>query len=185
MNARPLSGTRVLAVVAPRDYRDEELTEPRRILEANGARVDISSSKPGTCTGMMGGRCEATVALSKVDPTAYDAVFVVGGGGSRTHLWENADLRRILRTLSERGRVTAAICLSGAVLAKAGLLEGKKATVWDEDDAIQALRDGGATYVERGPVVDGRVVTAYGPPEAAAFGNALVSQLERAHHMSV
>lgn len=173
MPSGPLTGVRVLVVVAPEDYRDEELLEPKRILEEVGATVDVASTKKGKAKGMKGGSVQATVALAEVDAKAYDAVLVVGGNGSAKFLWDDSSLRRILKIVAGQGKTVGAICLSGAVLAFAGLLNGRRATVWDDPKAIQALKDNGARYVPRGPIVDGNIVTGYGPEEAAAFGEAV------------
>jgi protease I len=64
------------------------------------------------------------------------------------------------------------------VLAKAGVLEGKKATVFSTPDSISALQRGGAILVDNNVVVDSRLVTANGPASAEEFGNALVNLLK-------
>jgi protease I len=73
------------------------------------------------------------------------------------------------------GRPVAAICLSPPVLARAGVLAGKRATTFPAERAIVELKRGGATYVEEPVVQDGIIVTANGPEAATAFGEALAS----------
>jgi protease I len=80
--------------------------------------------------------------------------------------------------------VLAAICWAPTILAKAGLLKGKKATVWVGPDAEYAkdtsevLGDFGAEYVGKGCVVDGKVVTADGPATAKEMAQEIVKLLE-------
>ncbi|MDD3574201.1 MAG: DJ-1/PfpI family protein, partial [Methanospirillum sp.] len=69
-----------------------------------------------------------------------------------------------------KGKIVSAICLSSVVLAKAGVLKGKLATVWNDDAAIELLREGGATYKPEPIVTDGKVITANGPLAAGGFG---------------
>ena len=171
--APSLAGKKVLFVVAPDGFRDEELLEPRKVLESAGASASVASTKAGSATGMLGGRIAATLLVRDAKPADWDAVVVVGGMGSPAHLWDHAPLHALLRDRAAAGKVVAAICLSGAVLGKAGVAKGKRATCWPDPAAIAALRAGGASYEESGVVADGKVITADGPPSARAFGEAV------------
>jgi protease I len=177
--SRDLEGRRVLAVIAPRDFRDEELFEPRAALEARGAAVAIASTAKGAATGMLGGHAEAGLAIADCAASDFDAVFVVGGMGSPRHLWDDRALHALLRDFYAQGKPVAAICLSGAVLANAGLLEGKRATVFCTDRSLAALRAGGATYVSEPIVQDGQILTAGGPHAAKLFARALGDRIAK------
>lgn len=83
---------------------------------------------------------------------------------------------QLVRDIHARGKLVAGICFSGAVLARAGVLAGKRATVFPSARAVVELRNGGAQYVTELLVTDGTVVTASGPEAALAFGRALVEQ---------
>lgn len=180
--AKPLEGKRVLFVIAPKDFRDEELAVPRKAVEEAGAKTTIASTKTGPCDGMLGARVEATASLDQVKALDYDAVVVVGGAGSPKHLWEHKNLHQVLRDTDASGKVVAGICLSGAALARAGVLKGRNATVWKSDPAIAALREGGATYRAKVLEVDagGRIITADGPTSAKMFAEKIVAALSGA-----
>ena len=45
---------KILMVVAPRDFRDVEYNEPRKIFEEAGAQVKVASIQTGTATGAEG-----------------------------------------------------------------------------------------------------------------------------------
>ncbi len=169
---------RVLMVIAPQDYRDEELNEPREVFRKEGWDVDVVSTKVCKATGMLGATEPVTKTLADITPASYDAVVVVGGMGSPAHLWSNTELYDILKTLDGQGKVVSAICLSGAVLAKAGLLKDKKATVWEMPESLEALKQGGAVYTGEPVTVDGHIVTANGPEAATDFGKAVVAQVK-------
>jgi len=165
-----LTGKKVLMVIAPEDFRDEELATPKAILEKDGATVTVASTRAGACSGMLGARVTPDTTLAAESAETYDAVVVVGGGGSPAHLWGNAALAQILRDAKTANKVIAGICLSGAALARAGVLAGKNATVWRTDESIAEMREGRAKLSDAPVVVDGRVVTANGPDAANDFG---------------
>ena len=74
--------SKVLMVIAPTMFRDEEYALPREILLKAGADVVTASTEPGVCTGKLGMKAEATIALANADPDDYDAILFVGGSGA-------------------------------------------------------------------------------------------------------
>ena len=174
---KDLAGKSVLAVIAPRQFRDEELFEPKSILEGRGAAVTVASTSTETAKGMLGGYAQPAKVIADCKVDDYDAVIVVGGMGSPQHLWQNTALHQLLREAYAKGKVVAGICLSGAVLANAGILEGKRATVYRTDQSLAALKAGGATYTGTPLEIDGKVITAEGPTVASRFGEAIAKAL--------
>ncbi|HVN65018.1 MAG TPA: DJ-1/PfpI family protein [Methanomicrobiales archaeon] len=168
---------KLLVVVAPERFRDEELLEPLAIFQEAGIGFDIASVRLGTCTGMLGGRCEAALDLARVDAGGYDGIVVIGGAGSPEFLWGHSRLLALVAEFAASKKLVAAICLSPVVLARAGVLSGKKATVFRTPDSVAEMRKGGADLRGEGVVVDGRFITANGPAAARPFGNAIVSAL--------
>ena len=164
-------------MIAPERFRDEELLEPKRALEQRGVAVTVASTRPGTATGMRGAKVAIDCTVWQVDEAQYDALAVVGGAGSPTHLWDSAPLLALVQAFHRAGKPVAAICLSGAVLARAGVIGGRRTTVYPSQRAILELKRGGSTYVAEPLVVDGPVITASGSKAAAAFGAALISHL--------
>jgi protease I len=170
---------KILVAIAPERYRDEELDEPLAIFREQGIGFDIVSTKKGVCSGMLGGKTEAVLTFSEAKPDAYDALVIVGGGGSKVHLWGNRDLAGLATAFVAGKKPVAAICLSPVVLARTGILNGRKATVFPSPDAVTELKKGGAIVVGLPVVTDGNVITANGPEAAAAFGRAVISALTR------
>ncbi len=170
---------RVLMVIAPRDFRDEELFDTRAGLERAGHTCVIASSAARTCSGTRGRRARATQAIDQVDTAEFDVVVFVGGPGAAVFFDDPAALE-IARTMHRQHKVVAAICIAPTVLARAGVLRGKRATAFESE--IGDLRAVGATYMGPGVVVDGSIVTASGPDRAVAFGKAIARLLQsRAH----
>jgi len=168
----------VLMIIAPDQFRDEELLVPRGLFIDQGWNVTTISTQTGDAKGMLGAIEPITNTVDTIDPKQYDAAIVVGGMGSIEYLWDNTTVHAIVKQLYDGGKTIGAICLSGAVLAKAGILNDKKATVWPDETAIQVLKESGATYTGTDVVVDNRVITANGPEAAKAFGEALIQSIQ-------
>ncbi len=169
---------RILMIIPPKDFRDEELMVPRKALKDKGWQVDTASTETGEAMGMLGARETVTLALADVTLDDYDALVVVGGMGSPEYLWQNDRLRRFVSLAYQQGKVVSAICLSGAVLGLAGILQGKKATVWETPESRAAIEENGGTFTDESVTVDGTIVTANGPDAAEAFGDALIKAIE-------
>jgi protease I len=169
---------RLLLAIAPERFRDEELEVPKRAFEEAGIGVDIASTAAGTCTGMLGGTAEATMTFDDVNPDDYDGIVVVGGSGSQEHLWECERLVALVRAFFEQGKVVAAICLAPVVLARAGILSGRQATVYPSPAAEQEMKRAGANILPIPVVADMQIVTANGPTAAAGFADTIITKLE-------
>lgn len=173
--ALQLSGKKVLFVVAPKDFRDEEYFEPKEMLSAAGAEVVTASLTLGELTGMMGRTTKSDVLLDKVNSADYAAVAFIGGGGAEVY-FNNATAHRIATGMAGMGKPVAAICIAPSTLAHAGLLKGKKATAFasEKDELIKA----GATYTSNLVEKDGQIITAIGPEAAKEFGSAIIAALQ-------
>jgi len=179
MTSKRLDGLKIVLVIAPDQYRDEELTIPQKAFLDEGAQVSVASTSLGEAKGMLGGTTQVDVLISNVLADDVDCAIVVGGMGSPEFLWENQSLHALLKNLNSQGKAIGAICLSSAVLARAGVLSGKKATVYSTPDSLKALQDGKATYVDSSVIQDGRIITADGPPAAQEFAETIIKELAK------
>jgi protease I len=170
---------KLLVVVAPERFRDEELFEPLSAFQKAGIPYDIASVKAGPCTGMLGGRCDATLDLSHVTASGYAGIVIIGGSGSPDFLWGHSRLHALVGEFAAAGGLLAAICLSPVVLARAGVLRGRKATVYRTPDSVAEMRKGGAVLRDDAVVMDGNLITANGPAAARRFGEEVVSALSK------
>src|SRR5262249_21786629 len=144
-----------------------------------GADVIVASTRAGEAKGMLGAKVNVDLIVSNLRAEEYDAAIVVGGMGSPEHLWDDRALHTLLKNMNAQGKVVAAICLSGAVLAKAGILNGKQATVWPMPESLKALKDGKANYVKSPVIQDGRIITADGPEAAHSFALTIIKELSK------
>ncbi|MEM3518192.1 MAG: DJ-1/PfpI family protein [Nitrososphaerales archaeon] len=168
---------KVLMIIAPKNFRDEELLEPKNILEKAGVEVKIASTMKGKAKGMLGASVDVETTVDEVNPADYDAVIIVGGSGSQTYLWDNKRVHEVVKEANNLGKIVSAICISPVVLARAGLLSGKKATVFRTNETINELKKAGAN-VSGAPVeVDGKIITGRGPEAAKEFGKKILESI--------
>ncbi|MBL8955096.1 MAG: DJ-1/PfpI family protein [Myxococcaceae bacterium] len=163
-----------LMVIAPQNFRDEELFEPMAALQGAGHQVTLASAEPGPCRGALGGRAHATLGLDGARARDFDAVVFVGGGGARVFFDDRRALR-LAREAHDAGKVVGAICIAPVILANAGVLAGSRATVFPTEGT--ALTHAGALLSFAEVMSDHDIVTANGPSAARAFGARLVELL--------
>ena len=193
-----ISGKKIVIILAFRDFRDVEYFVPKEILETAGAEIktasnsesaksadeggeeDLSSStKMGRAIGADGGEVEIDLLVKDLNPANFDAIVFIGGPGALEYL-ENRTAWRIANEAVEKNKVLAAICIAPEILAKAGVLKGKKATVWSsslDQEEIKALEEAGALYSNENVVIDGKIVTANGPMSAKKFAQEIIKLL--------
>lgn len=175
--------SKVLFILMPSKFRDEEFSTPYHLLKEMGCRVDVAGLQEGVAVGVNGFRFNPNVMLNNLadhDLDRYDAVVVPGGPGSAHSLWENQGVLHILQYFHEKGKIVATICLACVILAQAGLLKGKKATVFLTDETKRIFSENGVLLSEEGCVVlaDEKIVTAQGPNQAIQFGQAILSLMQ-------
>ena len=167
----------ILMIIAPENFRDEEYFEPKKVFEKAGFTVATASSVPGESKGSRGGTANAELSTHDIDPGKHAAVVLVGGNGAREY-FEDEDVHEILRRFHDQGKPTAAICISPNTLANAGLLEGKRATAWNDEEIVSNIKEHGGKYTGLAVTVDGFIVTANGPEAASEFAREIVELIK-------
>jgi len=179
MPEKNLTGKKIAIIVAFKDFRDEEYFVPRGILEEAGAEIKTASTKKGTAIGADGGEVEIDLLVSEINPADFDVIVFIGGPGALKYL-DNEDSYQLAKKTISQNKVLAAICISPVILAKAGVISGKKATVWSnplDKSAIKILENNGAIYQDESVVVDEKIITGNGPAAAEEFGETIIGVL--------
>lgn len=183
---KPAAGTRkevaskmgekkIVMVIAQNNFRDEELNQPKKILEDKGFDVKVASSSKETATGMLGTRVEPDLTLDEISVDDLDALIFIGGGGAREY-WNNNSALSLAKEADDSGKILGAICIAPVILANAGVLTGKKATVFStERDELESKE---VTCTGKEVERDGNIITSSGPEVATEFGNAIVEALQ-------
>jgi protease I len=172
---KDLAGKKVVMIIAPEDFRDEELIEPQNILTERGAEVKVASVSLETCKGMLGAQVRPDMVISDIIPEKWDAIILVGGSGASKY-WDDSTIHSILNEAVKQNKLVGAICIAPVTCANAGILKGKKATV--SESAASNLKDKGAEYTGASVQRDGKIITASGPPAAKEFGEAIAAALK-------
>lgn len=167
---------KVLMIIAFENFRDEELFTPKNILEKNGIKVDIASTKKGVAKGMLGAKVNVELTIDNVKENEYDGIIFVGGIGSEI-LFNNTYALNLAYKFYKNKKVVGAICLAPGILANSGILKGKKATCWSS--ASDILKKNGAIYTGNLVEVDGNILTGNGPEAAEKFGMEILKLLKK------
>ena len=166
---------KIVIIVAPKDYRDEEFEEPREIFDAKGFEVTIASKGVEIAKGALGGNTRVDIDVYDISVDNYDAFVFVGGSGAKIY-FEDRKIEILVRQAAEKGKVLGAICIAPTILGNAGVLMGKKVASWASQE--ENLKSHGAEYTGNLVEVDGKIVTANGPKAAKEFGEKIAKLLE-------
>jgi protease I len=169
-----LDGMKILMIIAAGNFRDEEFLEPKGIFEKQGAKVVIASTTLKKVKGMLGATVMPDILIEKAKVEDYQAIIFVGGTGASQY-WNDPLAHKIVKEAIKQGKILGAICIAPVTLANAGVLEGKKATVFESDKA--ELKAKGALYTGLDVQIDGNIITADGPTSATKFGETIVRAL--------
>jgi len=168
-----------MLVIASNGFHPIEYSVPKRILEHSGVTITTASDKTGNATAKDGTTTPIDVALDSVSVDDFDAIFFIGGPSALDDL-DNKISHDLLKKTAETKKPFGAICISPRILAKAGVVSGKKVTGWNGDGKLQeVLQKYGAIYVGKEVMVDGNIVTAVGPNAAQEFGAKILEVLEK------
>ncbi len=171
---------KILIIVPSHDFRDEEYFIPNSLFEKAGFIVDTASTALGIAYGIMGGEAEVNLLLERSELKDYTAVVFVGGPGAKGY-FDHSEAHRIAKEAAKLKIVLAAICIAPVILARSGVLAGKRATVWTsklDKKAIQDLAQGGASYLKERLVTDDNIITAEGPDAASDFATAIIQKIK-------
>ncbi len=170
---------KIAIIIAFRDFQDKEYFGTKEALETAGVRTTTVSAKKEIAIGVYGGEIDVDLTLGGINVADYDAVVFIGGGGALKYLDNEVSYHLVQQAVSQN-KVLAAICISPVILAKAGALKNKKATVWSsllDKGPIKILKENGAEYLDEDVVIDGKIITANGPSSATKFGENIVASL--------
>jgi len=163
---------RAVLVVAFQGFQDFEYQTTKEALENLNIKTITVSSKIGEAIGKFGQLVDIEKTISDIEVERFGAIVFIGGPGAADYIEDNS-AHQLARQAIEKDKVLGAICLAPAILARAGVLQGKEATVWSspsDRETIEILKRGQAKYIDQPVVVDGHIVTANGPIAAENFG---------------
>lgn len=160
------------AILFAEGYEEEEALTVVDLLRRAKIGCDIVAVDDGVeVTGSHGIRVGADKTLSQLVMEEYDGLILPGGLRGVNNLAADERVIDLLRRFAAAGKLTAAICAGPTVLAKAGLLQGRKACCYPgmENELT------GAVACTNAVVADGSIITSRGLGTAIPFALALVA----------
>lgn len=130
---KKLNGRKIAILVAD-GFEQVEMTEPRKALEAAGAKTDLISPDGTEVQGMnhhdKGDKFPADRDLKKVSARDYDALLLPGGVANPDKLRTIPEAVQFARDFAQAGKPIAAICHGPWLLVEADLVKNRRMTSW-------------------------------------------------------
>ena len=168
-----------MKVVVPlaEGFEEIEFSAIVDVLRRAGIDVTTAGLKGGITNGAHGIRVVADTEIDKVSADDFDVITLPGGNPGFVNLGKSEKVLKLVREMYDKNKYVTAMCGAPSVLAKTGIIKGKRATIYPgmEDTLTGAQRSN-----ER-VVVDGRVITSQGPGTAMEFAIKLVEVLAGKH----
>jgi protease I len=168
--------SKTILLLIENEFRDEEAVYPYYRFKEAGYDVKIvGPEKDKEYRGKFGVILKSDLAASEVKLENVIAV-IIPGGYAPDKMRINSDMVDIVKNASLQGKVVAAICHGGWMLAEADIVRGKKVTGYK---AIATdLKNAGGRYIDSEVAVDGNIVTSRTPNDLPAFCSSILKLIE-------
>ena len=169
-----LAGKKVFILVET-IYNDLEFWYPYYRLKEAGAEVIVVGPMGGIIyTGKAGLPVKSDTGMADVTAADCDGL-IIPGGYAPDFMRRHPEMVNLVRNCVNTGKVVAAICHAGWMLASADILQGRTVTSFFaiKDDMIHA----GANYVDQEVVVDDNIITSRTPYDLPPFMRAIIKAL--------
>lgn len=155
-------------------YEDMELWYPYLRMKEEGADVVIIGPEMDTFTGKHGVPVKTDKPINLVVAKEFDAL-IIPGGYSPDHMRRSPTMIEFVKQMNEGGKIIAAICHAGWMLASAGIIKGKRVTSFYsiKDDMVNA----GAKWVDEEVVKDENIITSRNPGDLPVYCRTIIEAL--------
>jgi protease I len=170
-----LKGKKVIVLVEQM-YNDLEFWYPYyRLKEAGAEVVVVGSGSAEEYSGKAGLPCRPDSTADNISAADFDGI-VIPGGYAPDHMRRHPSMVKLVKDLFDAGKVVAAICHAGWMLASAEIVRGRTVTSFFaiKDDLVHA----GANWVDREVAVDGNLITSRTPDDLPAFMQEVIAGLK-------
>lgn len=176
-----LEGQRI-AIIATDGVEQVELLEPRKALDAAGARTEVIAPKAGQIQGFnhhdKGDQIPVDRTLDEASPSEYSALFLPGGVINSDALRSEKKAVQFARQMMLADKPVAVICHGAWLLVEADAVAGRTLTSWP---TLQTdIRNAGGTWVDEPVHVDDRLITSRKPQDIPAFSKRVIRELSSA-----
>ncbi len=152
-------------------FEEIEFVTVADILRRAGLDVVTAGLKEGLIVGSHKIKMMPDTTLDRIRPEEFDAVVLPGGAPGFINLKNDERVLKVLQNMNKAGKYVCAICGAPSVLIRAGVLEGRKATV---SPAGREEMKASTEYVDERVVADRKLITSQSPGTAMEFALKLV-----------
>jgi protease I len=170
-----------VAILATEGFEYVELIEPKKALEAAGAKTQVVSPKDGQIKGWnhtdWGDSVKVDVNLKSADPNNYDALLLPGGVLNPDKLRLEPQAVQFVKSFFEARKPVAAICHGPWMLVEADVVRGRKLTSWPS--LKTDIRNAGGEWTDDPVVTDQGLVTSRKPDDIPVFNKKVIERIRR------
>ncbi|MGB9703112.1 MAG: DJ-1/PfpI family protein [Candidatus Micrarchaeia archaeon] len=125
--------SKALIVIAPKDFRDEELNYVRTILQKNGVETKVTSFTNKECYGEHGAVLRPEIKAEEINPKEFDGIIIIGGEGVEELRMDSfLPLLNLLKQFEEEKKLIAAFSEGVSVILKANIVKEKRVAIQSE-----------------------------------------------------
>ena len=146
-----------VAIVATDDFEEVEMTEPRKFLEAQGAKTVLIAPHRGEDSGFKpiddkAGQYDVDQTLDEANSEDFDALLLPGGALNADTLRVEPEAQEFAREFDRKLKPIAVICHASLATGLGGLAKGRTLTSYHtiRDDLVNA----GGNWLDSEAVVD-------------------------------
>lgn len=163
---------RKIAILLENAFQDLELWYPYYRMKEEGADVTFIAPTTQEYKGKFGYPAKADLTIDEAKTEDYDAV-IIPGGFAPDFMRRNTKMVDFVRNMCEAGKLVAAICHAGWMLASADIIRDKKVTSFSaiKTDMVNA----GAQFIDQEVVQDGNIITSRCPDDLPAFCREIIN----------
>lgn len=176
-----------VAILVTDGFEQNELSEPQKTLEAEGALVRLVSDRPEPIRawhqGQPGDAFPVDLLLQEADALAFDAVLLPGGAQNAAALCTLDAAQRFVQDMAREGKPIAALCHGARLLVAADLVRGR--TLTSSPDLAADIRQAGGHWVDQEVVRDDKLVSSCSAADLPAFNAAMVAAIAARRQASV
>lgn len=118
--------------------------------------------------------------IDEINPDNFDALALPGGFEKFDFYREAYDEKfmNIVRSFDDQHKTIASVCVGALPIGKSGILQGRKATTYNQMEIrLEALRSYGAEVIMEPVVTDGNIITSWNPSTAMDVAFLLLERL--------
>lgn len=171
---------KVAIILAPRDFRDETLSQLKLLFGKKDVEAKLASTTLRQCSGAHGAVAKPELEIDALNPLDFDAVIVADGPGvDSLRLYDHRPLLDLIKLFKEANKAVIGIGNGVKVVARANIVKDTSVAKVDaETEKLVSLYRGKS--VDEHVVRDKNIITAAGtedipelisvmlaPPEAA------------------